>query len=44
MARRDMEEKFDLLLDANDTILERVVSFNSIPFYHENPSIATSSG
>jgi hypothetical protein len=25
--RRDLEEKFELLLDANDTLLERVVSF-----------------
>jgi hypothetical protein len=24
---RDLEEKFELLLDANDTLLERVVSF-----------------
>lgn len=26
--RRDLEEKFELLLDANDTLLERVVSFH----------------
>jgi hypothetical protein len=27
--RRDMEEKFDLIVDANDAILERVVSVSS---------------
>jgi hypothetical protein len=31
--RRDLEEKFELLLDANDTLLERVVSFYFLDIY-----------